>query len=106
MSGEITQLTPEARELRNARQREYYRQHPEKRREQQIRFWNKKAAAGGNFEVAEAKTDSSTEKRLQELIDLRRKTEKRADLTKETRAAKLKIIDREIAELRSDSRRR
>lgn len=105
----MTEMTPEARELKNAAAREYYRRNPEKRREKQNRYWNRKAAqaaAGGNFEIAEARMDSEAEKKYRELLDLRKQTEEREDLTEETRSAKLIVIDREISTLKSDSRRR
>lgn len=62
--------------------------------------------SGGNFDIAEVRTDSAKRKRLRELAKLRKQTEKRADLTEETRTAKLKTIDREIADIKSDSRHR
>lgn len=36
-------MTDEARKLRNAYKREWYKQHPEKRKEHQERYWQRKA---------------------------------------------------------------
>ena len=104
----MTELTPEARKLKNAVSRKYYRDHPEKRREQNARYWNKKAArmAAGNYDIAEARVAGKQKKELDDLLAHRRETEQRTDISEETRRAKLNVIDREIEELKSDSRRR
>lgn len=103
----MTELTPEAKEMRKAYERDYYRRNPEKRREKQARYWNRKAAqaaAGGNFDIAEVRTTSKKEKELQDLVELRKQTEQRSDLGERVRKAKLKVIDTEISKLKSDSR--
>ena len=108
----MTELPPEARAMKNAASREYYRNHPEKRREKQIRYWNRKAekaaaAVGTDFEIAEARQlDTEQKARLLELTETRNQTEQRSDLSPEARAAKEKVIEREISAIKSDARRR
>ena len=50
----MTELTPEAIELRRAYNREYARKNREKTRQKQIDYWNRKAQKSG--QMAETKT--------------------------------------------------
>lgn len=101
----MTEMTPEARAMKNARAREYYKQHPEKSRERQNRYWNRQAekaaaAAAGNFDVAEARIDNETESRAKNLVNRRKKLDKRTD------PEKISKVDAELSRLKSDSRRK
>ena len=45
-------LSDEAREARRAYKRAWAKQHPDKVKEQQARYWERRAAAAGNSEAA------------------------------------------------------
>ena len=105
----MVELTEEGRRLKREYYREYYRKNNRKIRDSRNSYWNKKAArsaaaVGDHYETAEAHASEEQRERLEELFASKRQTEQERDLSPETRMAKIRAIDHEIAALKRELR--